>query len=192
MLITNEHLAKIETAFGVPYETEMRYGIQPFEYDVVEGSMANGRAHDVTMFIRGMEDPGQIAVIRKQFFPAGAYRAPSGAAHGDETLDQGAVREALEETGLDIELRRYLVRINALFDCPGRRTIEWASHVFEAHQVSGTIEPIDTDEIDEARWASLEELQGPIRAVLLEAGWGLFRYRVALTDLTVLCMESRA
>ena len=191
MLITGEHLAKIETRFGVPYQTDMRYDIQPFEYDVVEGSMAGGRSHDVTMFIRSMDDPGQIAVIRKHFFPAGAFRAPSGAAHGDETLDQGAVREALEETGLDIELGRYLVRISARFDCAGRRHIEWTSHVFEARQVSGIIEPIDTDEIDEARWASLDELQGPVRSILLESGWGLFRYRVALTDLTVLCMEAK-
>ena len=47
------------------------------------------------------------------------------------------------------------------------------------------LEPIDTEEIAEARWATLDELQGPIREALLDAGWDLFRYRVALTDLTV-------
>jgi len=51
--------------------------------------------------------------------------------------------------------------------------------------VSGEIDPVDTHEIAEARWATLSELQGPLRASLLETGWGLLRYRVALTDLTV-------
>jgi len=190
MLITDEHLIKVEGAYGSPAEAEMRYGILPFEHDVVVGSMGDGRSHDVTMFIRSIEDSRRVAVIRKHFFPPGAYRAPSGAAHGSETIDQGAVREALEETGLEIELLRYLVRIRARFECPGKEPISWTSHVFDARQVSGELDPIDTNEIDEARWASLGEIQGPIRAVLLDAGWGLFRYRVALTDLAVEAMEA--
>jgi hypothetical protein len=51
--------------------------------------------------------------------------------------------------------------------------------------LNGELDPIDTEEIAEARWATIEELQGPIRAELLETGWDLLRYRVALTDLTV-------
>jgi hypothetical protein len=42
--------------------------------------------------------------------------------------------------------------------------------------------PRDLHEIREARWSSLPELQGPIRAVLLATGRGLFAYRVALHD----------
>ena len=192
MFTNNDDIERIEKSLGEPHLARMRYEIGPVEYDVVEGNMAGGRAHDVTMFIRGEEDPRLIAVIRKHFFPPGAYRAPSGAAHRGETLDRGAAREALEETGLEIELARYLVRINARFDCGDRPTINWTSHIFEARQARGRLEPIDTDEIDEARWATLAELQGPIRRVLLETGWGLFAYRVALTDLTVERMEAGA
>ena len=167
----------------------MAFEIGPYEYDVVEGSMQGGRAHDVTMFIRGKEDQGRIAVIRKPFFPPGAFRAPSGAAVPGETLEQGAVRESLEETGLEVELTFYLVRINATFTSGDRPAIDWTSHIFEARESAGKIEPIDTGEIAEARWASIEELQGDIRQTLLDANWGLFRYRVALTDLTVERME---
>jgi 8-oxo-dGTP pyrophosphatase MutT (NUDIX family) len=103
----------------------------------------------------------------------------------------GAVREAHEETGLDIELTRYLVRINVKFTS-GDRLIDWTSHIFEARQVDGVIDPIDTGEIAEARWAALDELQGDIRKALLDTGWGLLSYRVALTDLTVEHMEDGA
>jgi len=51
--------------------------------------------------------------------------------------------------------------------------------------------PIDTDEIAEARWVALDELQGPIRKVLLGTGRGLFAYRVALTDATVAALRSK-
>ena len=192
MYTDNGDIERIQGYLGSPLVMDMHYEIQPFEYDVVEGSMSGGRAHDVTMFIRGMEDPRLIAVIRKHFFPPGAYRAPSGAAHRGETLERGAAREALEETGLEIELERYLLRINARFTCAERRLINWTSHVFEARQVEGRLEPIDTDEIEAARWATEDELQGPIRRVLVESGWGLFRYRVALTDLTVELMGAGA
>lgn len=184
MYTTGEDVKALEEKFGRPYVTDMRYEIRAAEFDIVKSSMGRGRAHDVTMFIRNRERPDDIVVIRKPFFPAGAFRAPSGAAEKGEGLEAGAVREGREETGLDIGIERYLVRVNAVFSNEGRR-IEWTTHVFEAGHAPGQIDPIDKEEIAQARWASLDELQGPIRQVLLDTGWGLFGYRVALTDLVV-------
>lgn len=189
MYIDEEDVAAAENLFGSPVVTGMEYEIKPWEYDVVDGSMYKGRAHDVTMFIRGLEDPGRIVVVKKPFFPPGAFRVPSGAANPGEGLLNGALREAKEETGLDIELLRYLVRISARFSCGERKPIDWTTHIFEARQVGGVLDPIDTEEIAEARWATLDELQGTYRGALVEAGWDLFRYRVALTDLAVRTME---
>ncbi len=90
MYVKDHDPTEMENRLGHPRVTEMRYEIHPWEYDVVDGSMADGRAHDVTMFIRQAEDPRQIALIRKPFFPPGAFRAPSGAAHRGETLEQGS------------------------------------------------------------------------------------------------------
>jgi len=188
MYTRNEDIAATEQALGVPLVCEMEYEITPGEFDMVKSSMHAGRAHDVTMFIRNGGNPDQIAVIRKPFFPEGAFRAPSGAAKPGESLEGGAVRESMEETGLDVSLTRYLIRINVLFTSDGR-AIDWTSHVFEASAQPGEIDPIDTGEIAEARWATLSELQGPIRKKLLDTGWDLFRYRVALHDLTVRCMD---
>jgi 8-oxo-dGTP pyrophosphatase MutT (NUDIX family) len=181
-------VAALEAKLGKPVVRAMSYEIDASEFDMVEGSMYNGRAHDVTMFIRKKDDPGRIVVIRKPFFPPEAFRAPSGAANRGESLEDGAVRESKEETGLDVQLTRYLARINARFTSENR-VIDWTSHILEAREISGKLEPIDTHEIAEAKWASLDELQGPVRQALLDTGWGLFRYRVALTDLTVQALE---
>ena len=191
MYTTVKDVRKTEQRLGSPVTVEMAYEIEPYEYDVVEGSMQGGRAHDVTMFIRGSEDRGLVAVIRKPFFPLGAFRAPSGAAKPGEYLEQGALRESLEETGLEVELTRYLARIKAKFTSGDRPVINWTSHVFDALERAGEIGPIDTGEIEEARWSTIEELQGRTRQVLLNSDWGLFHYRVALTDLTVKRMEER-
>ncbi|MBU4302081.1 MAG: NUDIX hydrolase [Actinobacteria bacterium] len=185
MYIRIEDVKETERRLGSPVAVEMAFEIEPYEYDVVEGSMKGGRAHDVTMFIRDNDDRGLIAVIRKPFFPPGAFRAPSGAANRGETLEQGALRESLEETGLEVELTCYLARISARFTSGDKPDIDWTSHVFDARERAGEIGPIDTGEIAEARWTDIEELQGRIRQALLDANWGLFRYRVALTDLSV-------
>lgn len=188
MYTREDDVSELEARLGPPVHREMTYEIDAFEFDMVEGSMYNGRAHDVTMFIRKKDDPSSFVVIRKPFFPPEAFRAPSGAANRGETLEHGAVRESKEETGLDVELTRYLARINARFTSEDR-VIDWTSHIFEAQELSGKLDPIDTHEIAEAKWASLDELQGPIRQALLDTGWGLFRYRVALTDLSVQALE---
>lgn len=185
MYTSNEDAKALEVRLGQPIVCSWEYEIAPWEYAVVDGSMHSGRAHDVTFFIRKSDDPGKLVVVCKPFFPPGAFRAPSGAATRGETLEQGALREAHEETGLDIELTRYVARINARFTSDNREPIGWTTHIFEARDTGGRLEPIDTEEISEARWATFDELQGPIRQVLVDSGWDLFRYRVALTDLTV-------
>jgi 8-oxo-dGTP pyrophosphatase MutT (NUDIX family) len=191
MLDREDDVVKTQNELGRAVVAEMQYEIDPIEFDMVEGSMGDGRDHDVTMFIRNREDPSKIAVIRKPIFPSTVFRAPSGAAGLDEPLVEGAVREAHEETGLDIELTRYLLRIHVKFT-NGERSIDWTSHIFEARHVDGEIDPIDTGEIAEARWATLDELQGGIRRALLDTNWSLLNYRVALTDLTVEQMEGGA
>ncbi|NPV60628.1 MAG: NUDIX hydrolase [Actinobacteria bacterium] len=117
-------------------------------------------------------------------FPEGAYRAPSGAANLGEDLEAGALREALEETGLEIEIDRFILHIHARFTC-GPMVENWRSLVFTAMQTDGELQHRDMEEIRETKWVTLEELQGPIREKLLATGMGLFAYRVALHDASV-------
>src|SRR5205807_1700550 len=96
-----------------------------------------------------------------------------------EAMDQGAAREAYEETGLRAEVRRYLLRIRARFTV-GDDGVDWATHVFSAATDDVVPRPRDAREIRAARWSTLAELNGPIRDVLLATGRPLFVYRTDL------------
>ncbi len=173
-----------ERRFGLPRAVALEAEMTPAETDRLVASQRRGRAHDVTFFI--IDAAERVVVIRKPDFPHGCWRPPSGGVEPGEGIEAGAVREAREETGLDVALERYLVRIDGRFvervaEGPGR-VVPWTSHVFTARVKGGRLAPIDTREIAEARWAALAELAGPIRAALLAAGRGGFRYRVGLHD----------
>lgn len=200
MLIDIVDRAEAELRFGTPVELFVEQTINQEEMELVANSLRKRRTHDVTFFIM---DGQNLAVIRKPQFAHSIYRAPSGGIHLGESVETGALREAWEETGLTIELDRYLLRIYATFrsldpwpgaaSLPGDMAdpddpdaIHWWTHVFQAHATGDLrLDPVDTDEIAEARWVTLAELQGPIRDALIATNWGLFRYRVMLTDAAV-------
>lgn len=137
------------------------------------------RFHDVTLFI--LDPSERIALIRKPHFARDVFRPPGGGIKPGEDPTAGAVREALEETGLHVELRRYLVEARAVFRNGGRE-LPWFTHVLLAETLDTELAPGDPDEIAEARWGTLDELRGPLREILLATGRAFWRYRVALHD----------
>lgn len=185
MYVDEAMIREMEKKFGRPEVLHLTQEITLEEMALVRSSQKHGRAHDITLFIFRGE---KLALIRKPIHPPGVFRAPSGGLNPGEPFEEGAKREAREETGLKIEIERYLLRIQAWFIC-GKEEIEWSSHVFSARAVSGELAPEDTREILAARWATLEELQGPIREAVLAPGWGLLDYRVTLTDRAVALLQ---
>ena len=181
MYITADIIQGIELRYGSPLEIARSYEMKLLEFDMVRGSQKDGRAHDVTLFITRLNE---IVVIKKPMYPPGAYRAPSGGITPGETFEQGSLREAYEETGLRITMDRYLLRARVAFTCLGE-TIDWTTHVFSATPVWGILEPIDTHEIVEARYATVDEIRGSIRTALLESGSTGLRYRAELCDLVL-------
>ena len=137
-----------------------------------------GRRHDVTLFV--FNGP-RLALIRKPHFTEGIWRTPGGGIKPGEDFVAGVVREALEELGVQVELDRYLVRAEAVFRFADQ-AVPWRTHVFAASTSAEELSPLDTDEIEAARWGTAEELGGPIREQLLASGRALWRYRVALHD----------
>jgi len=136
------------------------------------------RAHDVTLLIMNGE---RLALIRKHDFEPGIWRPPGGGVKPGEDFVAGVEREALEETGLRVELQQYLVDATAHFvyvpyDVP------WRTHMFLATTETDELSPQDTEEIQAARWGTLAELSGPLRERLLATGRAFWRYRVALHD----------
>jgi ADP-ribose pyrophosphatase YjhB (NUDIX family) len=158
-------LAPVRERLGVPVVLSWEGEISDPEWAIATHNPR--RRHDVTLFIL---DPLQrLALIRKPHFAPEVWRPPGGGVHPGEDFAAGAVREALEETGLRVDLRRYLVETRALFRNSGRE-LPWRTHVLLAETTDDQLAPGDPAEIEAARWGTLEELAGPLREHLLATG----------------------
>ncbi len=175
-----------EAVYGSPGVFQLDREVSKEEIEMIIASQRGQRAHDVTFFIL---EGDKLAVIAKHSYPPGVYRAPGGGLAPGESLEIGGLREAKEETGLDIALDRYLVRAHVRFFA-GEKTVDWTTHVFSARTIGGRLEVGDTDEIRQARTVSLAEVQGPIRQAMLDTGRRLLAYRVWLTDQTIAALEA--
>ena len=97
----------------------------------------------------------QVVLVRRRFEPLG-WALPGGFVDEGETLEQAAVREAREETGLDVELERQL---HAYSD-PGRDPRGHTVTVVFVAKARGT--PRGGDDAAEARAFSLGDLPEPL------------------------------
>jgi ADP-ribose pyrophosphatase YjhB (NUDIX family) len=164
--------------YGKPMKLRFVTEFLDFEADLVRSSVDKGRHHDITCFIR---HKGKYAVIQKHGYArSGIYRAPSGGLRLNETIEEAAFREMKEETGLDIELLHLVLDVNLDVQNSGE-VLPWRSLVFLANSTGGEIQPIDTFEIFDAKLMSREEMLGDVQQLMLDSGWGGFRYRAFLT-----------
>ncbi len=181
MYITQETLNRLENKYGVPRILRTAYTMDQQAFDLLKWSMRHGRAHDVTLFISKGD---KIAVIRKPSYPLDVYRPPSGGVERGEDFEAGARREAYEETGLEIQLHRYLLKVYVGFSF-GDEEVFWTSHVFAAQVISGCLQPVDTKEIADARWATIDELNTNLLKVLQKSESAGLRYRAELQAATM-------
>jgi len=177
-------LAEVRARFGEPRELRWEGEISDREWSIATHNPV--RTHDVTLFI--LDPSERLALIRKPHFTGGVWRPPGGGIKPGEDFAAGAVREALEETGLRVELQRYLVDARARF-VNGGRELAWRTHVVLATTADTELVPRDPDEIAAARWGTSAELGGSLRATLLATGRAFWRYRVALHDAALAAMS---
>jgi 8-oxo-dGTP pyrophosphatase MutT (NUDIX family) len=189
MHLTDEILAPVRQRYGEPASLDWEGEVSGREFEIATYNPA--RTHDVTVFILNAAAPGapRLALIRKHPFPPDVWRPPGGGVKEGEDFVEAVLREAYEETGLRVELERYLVETRARF-FHGGRVLNWRTHVFLACTSDERIEPHDLEEIAEARWGTLEELAGPLRERLLATGHAFWRYRVALHDAAIAAIRS--
>jgi ADP-ribose pyrophosphatase YjhB (NUDIX family) len=178
MHIGRHIVQELVLTFGEPEVERWDVPMAEAELDAVERHRGLGRAHDVSLVIR---DGDRIAVIRKAGYPPGAYRFPSGGVHPEESFVDGAVREALEETGLSVRIEDYLLQVHATF-ASGERRAKWTTHVMLAHPFEGSLVPRDTAEIEGARWIGWPELIDEVNPLLRDSGQGGLAYRARLHD----------
>jgi ADP-ribose pyrophosphatase YjhB (NUDIX family) len=170
-------LAPVRERFGTPTVLPWDGEISDAEWELATYNPQ--RTHDVTLFI--LDERERLALIRKPHFAPDVWRPPGGGIKLGEDVVAGAVREAREETGLRVEVARYLVETRARFRNAGRE-LDWQTHVFLALTRDDELAPDDPVEIAAARWGTLDELAGSLRERLLATGRAFWRYRVALHD----------
>ncbi len=102
-------------------------------------------------------DDGRVLLVQRGHPPlAGEWSIPGGALEVGETVREGAVREAREETGLTVEPADLLgVYDRVLRDGDGRVLYHYVLVDFLCRRVAG--EPRPAGDADEARWFTPEE-----------------------------------
>ncbi len=172
MYITKENLQEFERLYGRPEEQFTSFEMNPKEYQNLLDSQKHGRSHDITIFIR---KDNKWVVNAKPWYPDGLYRIPSGGIHPKETLEEGARREAYEETGGKIEILRYFLRIFVRFYSENH-SVDWVSHLLLTDWKEGQLRPIDTKEIKKVYLAERDEFENFAR-IMLELDVGGLHYR---------------
>jgi ADP-ribose pyrophosphatase YjhB (NUDIX family) len=125
-------IAPLRARYGEPATLEWKGEISEREHALATYDPL--RMHDVTLFIFNSD---RLALIRKHHFEPGIWRPPGGGIKPGEDFVAGVQREALEETGLEIELERYLVAATARFVYEPYE-VPWRTHIFSAASVTSS------------------------------------------------------
>lgn len=179
MFVTEVMLEDAARRYGQPEVADFSFDVSIEEYNRIKASQKHGRCHDVTFYIFKGE---KIVVIAKPFYPPGMYRAPSGGLAVGESITDGMLREAREETGCEIKIERFLLKTNVFFECPAiEDKIKWHSFVFTAAYQSGNFEFTDKREIREVYLANLSEFDS-FAGIMRKTQLGGLHYRAALHE----------
>jgi ADP-ribose pyrophosphatase YjhB (NUDIX family) len=164
--------------FGPPAVERWSFPLGEEEFAEVKKNRSLGRAHDVTVLI---ERGDELVVVRKPDYPPEAYRAPTGGIHPEESFLDGAVREAREKTGLEVEIRGYPLYVLVSFTYQ-EETAQWSTHVLTAVPLSNGLSPSEESEIASARWIEWNQLVKEVNPVLRDSGLGGLAYRARVHE----------
>jgi len=105
-----------------------------------------------------IRDKGRIVLIRRDREPAkGRWSFPGGGVELGETIHEAVCREALEETGLQVEVGDLVAIIDRILrDDAGRIQYHYVILDFSARPIGGALRP--GDDASDVRWVSLPEL----------------------------------
>jgi 8-oxo-dGTP diphosphatase len=93
-------------------------------------------------------------LLVKQNYGRQFWSMPGGVVEPDESIDQAAIREVKEETGLDVQIKRVI----GLYSQPAAGGL---AVTFEGVAIGGTLNP--ANEISECRYFPLDHLPAHIR-----------------------------
>jgi 8-oxo-dGTP pyrophosphatase MutT (NUDIX family) len=186
-------LAKLLRRFGpAPHHHHPLAVDHPFLTGTNQQLASPGRRAEIC-YVMHQGDPGEgVLLHRKRFYPAGAYRLPTGGIHWEEEVESTLAREIREETGLEVgadapavQVERFLGLLS--YDLVHRgdgRTYPFATYHFLVRARPGVVlTPQDpVEEIDGWQWrpaAELGQVAGSLENVYRQTpdwgDWGRFR-----------------
>ncbi|OGN82056.1 MAG: hypothetical protein A3G84_01395 [Chloroflexi bacterium RIFCSPLOWO2_12_FULL_71_12] len=101
--------------------------------------------------LRGGEHGPEVVLAGRQ----GMWVLPKGTPNGEEPIEECAMREVREETGLDVRIVRPIGEIEYWFALP-RRRVHKIVHFFLMEALGGDTSRHD-HEYDEVRWVPVED-----------------------------------
>lgn len=183
-------VAALAGRYGAPRRVSADVASETFE-----PLSLSDRFGEVCMVVR--RPSGCIITAIKTFYPPGAFRLMTGGIHHGESIEAALLREVREETGLDVEVRRFLAVVEYNGSHP------FATFAFLLDEVGGSLGPIDSaEQIGTYREIELGEL--PALAETLEQchtmgtperigswrDWGAFRAIIHRVVYEVLCEDA--
>ncbi len=183
-------LNQARAAYGQPIEREVMMPVTRATWQYWQ-DVLHKRSAEVVLVLRRLN--GRYLVHTKAFYPQGIYRLLSGGIKAGEDIVEATHRESFEETGLQVNIERFLAIIHNRFSWQGQE-LPFTSCLLLVAEKSGVLQCNDRDEaISDYREVSLAEigaLGNDLEALPADwRDWGRFRavcHRVAVEILTPL------
>jgi 8-oxo-dGTP pyrophosphatase MutT (NUDIX family) len=106
-------------------------------------NLEDGRTAEVVLLVR--RPNGHYLLHTKPFYPEGAYRLMTGGIHAGEDLIEAALREAREETGLDVRPERFVGVLRERYVHKGQK-FHFTSYLIELAELGGVLGVLDENE----------------------------------------------
>lgn len=111
---------------------------------------------DVAYVLLLDEDEKNILLVKNKSKGPSYYTLPGGAVEKGETLEEAAIREVKEETGLEVQINGVFTISEAFFEERGHHAIFFT---FIGKIIGGEITISLPEEIEEVSWMAVEEAE---------------------------------
>ncbi len=138
-----DQLTELTAQYGTPQRLLVQLEDQRFDpYELTD------RYGEVCMVIR--RPSGALITMRKDVYPPGVFRLPTGGIHHGESIIDALLRETAEETGLDVVISRFLCAVAYRGPDDPPQVIGFSSFAFLLDEIGGMLAAQDPDERVEA------------------------------------------